>query len=106
MEILVTNVVYRSSLLPVSKDKPLFFADGFTMTKEMSRCTERGTLIFDQISNIVDRLRPLKVSKGIVVLLKAMILSNAGKPSLFILSLHISWKLKLFLSKEFTNEIN
>ncbi|XP_033630940.1 estrogen-related receptor gamma-like [Asterias rubens] len=79
MEILLTNVIYRSSLLQQSKEKPLFFADGFIMTRRL--CIEKGVLIYDQITNVVDRLRPLGVSKGIAVLLKAMILFNAG-PSL------------------------
>ena len=76
MEILLTNVIYRSSLLQQSKEKPLFFADGFIMTRRL--CIEKGVLIYDQITNVVDRLRPLGVSKGIAVLLKAMILFNAG----------------------------
>ncbi|XP_038066720.1 steroid hormone receptor ERR1-like [Patiria miniata] len=77
MEILLANVIYRSILLPSG----IYFADGFIVTKEMSKGTERGPLIYNQLTNIVERLRELNVSRGIMVLLKAAILLNSG-PSL------------------------
>ncbi|XP_022084983.1 uncharacterized protein LOC110976207 [Acanthaster planci] len=83
MEILLANVIYRSTQIPPYGDNStmIYFADGFVVTKEMCHGTRRAPLIYSQIVNIVERLRELNISRVIMVLLKAAILLNSG-PSL------------------------
>ncbi|XP_038066721.1 steroid hormone receptor ERR1-like [Patiria miniata] len=84
MEILLMNVIHRNSLLPAAEAcGGIVFAPGLVVYREDMNSPERSVspLIFEQIVNLVDRIRPLKLSKAIVVILKAMVLFNAG-PSL------------------------
>ena len=83
MEVLLTNVIYRTSL--TEADDIVFFARGLLVYRDdlySSSDWSASLLIFDQIMNVVNRFRPLKLSRGIVVVLKAMMLFNAGKRDL------------------------
>ncbi|XP_033630941.1 steroid hormone receptor ERR2-like [Asterias rubens] len=85
MEVLLTNVIYRTSVF-IDGNDIVYFAKGLLVYREdlyssPDWSTSTTLLIFDQIMNVVNRFRLLKLSKGIVVILKTMMLFNAG-PSL------------------------